>query len=179
MRLFLSIAPPADVIDDLALLTQRLRTVTRSVRPELWHITLAFLGEIDDETVPLIEGCVGEVAEISPPARLRLGGGGHFGASVLWAGVRGDTEGLHQLAEALRIELRTAGVGFDERPYRPHLTIARPPAGTTMAHLRADVDLLGRYRGPYWEVSEIHVACSHFPAVAAHEHLKSFRLAAR
>jgi 2'-5' RNA ligase len=178
LRLFLSVAPSAEAIEDLAMLARRLRSVTRTVRPELWHVTLVFLGEVDEETVPVIERSVAEVAQSGPAGRLRIGGGGRFGASVLWAGIRGDTELLHELAEALRIALRAAGVGFDERPYRPHLTIARPPAGTTMAHLRADVELLGRYRGPYWALDQVHLARSQFPAVASHEHLRSWPLAA-
>jgi 2'-5' RNA ligase len=176
VRLFLAIDPSPEAVDDLFQLTGRLRTVTRAVRPEQWHVTLAFLGEVAESGLPAVEGAVAEAVATAEPGTLRLGGGGRFGTSVLWAGVRGDLDLLKALAESLRTELGAAGIGYDDRPYRPHLTLARPGPGTTTAQLRADLELLGRYRGPYWPLDRLYLACSHFPAEQRHEKLASWPL---
>ena len=176
MRLFLAIDPSAEAIDDLARMTARLRSPGRAVRPEQWHVTLAFLGEVPESGLGAVAAAVAGATADAQPGTLRIGGGGRFGTSVLWAGLRGDIDALRGLAESLRLSLRTAGIGLEERPYKPHLTLARPAPGTTTAQLRADVELLARYRGPYWPFDRLYLACSHFPAEARHEKLTTWHL---
>ena len=178
IRLFVAVDPSGPAVADLAAAVRRLRTVPRRVRPELWHVTLAFLGEVDQAALPAVEGAIAEAAEKSRPGTLRIGGGGRFGASVLWAGLRGDTDALRALAAALRNSLRGADLLFDERPYRPHVTIGRPAGRATAEQLRADLELLGRYRGPSWPLDEIHLVRSYHQRGAAvqHERLSSWHL---
>jgi 2'-5' RNA ligase len=176
LRIFIAVDPSAEAVHDLALLVKRLRVVTRNVRPEQWHVTLAFLGDIEPETLPVVEQAVADAALASRPGQLRVGGGGRFGTSVLWAGLRGDVDTLRELAEGLRTSLKAAGLGFDERPYRPHVTIARPGPGASLTQLRADLELLSRYRGPYWPLEHVYVVRSHFPAPVRHERLGSWPL---
>ena len=177
MRLFLAVDPSAEAVDDLAQVVGRLRSPGRTVRPRQWHVTRAVLGEVPESELDVVSAAGTEAAEEAEGGKLRIGGGGRFGTSVLWAGLRGDVEALRGLADALRLSLRGAGIGLDERPYRPHLTLARPSPRTTLAQLRADVDLLARYRGPYWPLDHLYLACSHFPAEARHERLTTWRLA--
>jgi 2'-5' RNA ligase len=98
----------------------------RWVREDNFHITLRFLGETP---LPLIrrieEQPLGEGLSAFP---YRIGAIGRFRrdrGDILWAGV---SEGAEQLA-ALKASLDThlAGIGFppEDRPYRPHITVAR------------------------------------------------------
>ena len=51
MRLFVAIAPPAAVLDDLDALAAPLRAGRQDLRwtsREAWHVTLAFLGQVDE-----------------------------------------------------------------------------------------------------------------------------------
>jgi 2'-5' RNA ligase len=176
VRLFLAVDPSVEAVEDLARVVDRLRSPGRSVRPEQFHVTLAFLGEVPEESLDTVAVVVGDAAASAEPGQLRIGGGGRFGTTVLWAGLRGDVDALRGLADSLRSLLRAAGIGLDERPYRPHLTLARPSPRTTTAQLRADVELLARYRGPYWPLDHVYLACSHFPAQARHERLTTWPL---
>ena len=52
MRLFVALVPPADALAELAAAVDALRSTPglRWTRPEQWHVTLAFLAEVDDRT---------------------------------------------------------------------------------------------------------------------------------
>jgi 2'-5' RNA ligase len=56
---------------------------------------------------------------------LALAGGGHFGGRTLWTGVQGDRDRLGRLAESVNSVARRCHIKVDERPFRPHLTLAR------------------------------------------------------
>ncbi|WP_202456499.1 MULTISPECIES: hypothetical protein [unclassified Streptomyces] len=70
------------------------------------------------------------MAAVRPSLELSLHGGEHFDERVLWSGIDGDLEGLHELAEAVPARVRDRGVAFAERLLRPRLTLARTPATT-------------------------------------------------
>ncbi len=117
----------------MADLRRRIATVMaaagRTVRltpVDRWHVTLAFLGEIEPARLPDVEQAIGDVVP-SGPLRLRISGGGSFGrgrSAVLWAGLDGDVDGLADLHAALRRALVAGGLPHDERPFTPHLTVA-------------------------------------------------------
>jgi 2'-5' RNA ligase len=116
------------------------------------HLSLACLGEV---AAPRLAGRVerrGRTAGRHPPLRLQLADGGRFDRSVLWVGVDGDVEQLQRLAGSVAGAARHSGIAVEERPYRPHVTLARArPA----ADLRPLAALLEGYRGPAWSASEI------------------------
>jgi RNA 2',3'-cyclic 3'-phosphodiesterase len=93
---------------------------------------------------------------------LRLTDGGRFGRgrfTVLWVGVVGD--GLDDLARRVRQELEKTRLPYDNRPFRPHLTVARPGDKLDRDAIEADRELLARYRGPAWPIDEIRLMRSH------------------
>jgi 2'-5' RNA ligase len=187
VRLFVAAYPPAPVRADFAgvvagLHVGRPREQGRSVRlapPENWHVTLAFLGEVPDEKVDDVRGVVDRAVERwradrnagtpdadTPPGdapgapEVQITGGGTFGRNrftTLWAGLRGDVDGLARVAEALRGELRAARLPYDNKQFRPHLTIARPGDRITADELAADLAALDAYQGPPWTVDGIRV----------------------
>jgi 2'-5' RNA ligase len=140
VRLFAGLFPPLEAVSHLSTMVGQLGLTKRVIPSERWHITLAFIA--DGEAEPAL-AAMNEVQ--LPLGELRLRGGGHFGP-ILWAGVAGDVDGLEKLSRALRREMRARRLDTDDKRFRPHLTIARSPAATT---------LLREYEGPIWTPREI------------------------
>lgn len=147
MRLFVSIQPDAAVRAWFAASQERLGKALRRFSRELrWvdlasmHLTLAFLGEVDDAApmVQQLERCH------CLPMDLTVEGLGVFPnprrPSVLWAGVVDRTGRL----AALQADVATALAPFVEpecRPFEPHLTLARIKRGPH-SHLGAAIAAL-------------------------------------
>jgi len=77
VRLFVAIFPPAEAVTDLKSTVDRMHLSTaaaagRSVHldpPELWHVTLAFLGEVPAQRVPAIEARLGDIVDCTATAQ--------------------------------------------------------------------------------------------------------------
>lgn len=164
MRLFVALIPPAEVVAELRAATEALRVelgpALRWTRPEQWHLTLAFLAEVDDPTRTELADRLGRAAARAAPLTLSIGAGGRFGDRVLWARVRGDTERLRRLAGSVRAAARRSGLPVEDRPYRPHLTLARS-VGTD---LRPAVARLAGFEGTPWTASRLHLVRSRLGA---------------
>lgn len=178
MRLFVAVYPPESALDHLAAAVGRLRlgqaaadgTNVRLAGRPLWHVTLVFLGEVADDRAPAAaEAVQAGVARWRPASGtapvLQLAGGGRFGrgrSSVVWIGLAGEIDPLYQLTRSVRRSLRAARLGFDRKPFRPHLTIARPGDRLPATDLAADLAALARYAGPVWPVDRLRLVRS-FP----------------
>lgn len=167
MRLFAAVVPPPEQLDELGHVLDGLHRLPGAdglrwaSRPG-WHLTLAFMGEVDEELLPELRVRLARAAHRTPPFPLRLHGGGHFGRRALWAGIAGDLDTLRILAERSDAAARRAGVAMDEhRRYQAHLTIAR--ARAEGVDLRPFVDGLGGLEGTRWEVAELALVRSNLP----------------
>jgi 2'-5' RNA ligase len=161
MRLFVAVTPPPEAIDELRSATAAMRSAHPELRwslPAQWHLTLAFLGGVDDETRTDLSARLGRTAARHPPMRLALHGAGRFGDRVLWTRVEGDVGALRGLAASVRAAAQRAGIDVEDRPYRPHLTLAR---GRDGADLRPVVDALAGFAGRTWTAAELHLVRSH------------------
>ncbi|MCW3843394.1 RNA 2',3'-cyclic phosphodiesterase [Micromonospora yasonensis] len=177
MRLFVAVYPPRSAVEDLTAQVTRLRVGAASAAginvrladPANVHLTLAFLGDVEDDRLVEVESALGRAAETFRSARdgslrLRLGGGGSFGRgrfTVLWVDLRGDVEGLAVLARLIRLGLRRARLPHDEKPFRAHLTIARPGDRIDRAEILADRQTLHDYEGPEWPAQDLVLVRSH------------------
>jgi 2'-5' RNA ligase len=206
VRLFVAAYPPPGVRDDLAGLVGDLsvgqpRERGRSVRlapAENWHATLAFLGEVPDPQVDEVRLALDRAVErwrtaadagvpgVAPDAgtrdapQVQIAGGGTFGRSrftTLWAGLRGDVEALSGVAEAVRGGLREARLPYDDKRFRPHVTIARPGDRITADELAADLAALQEYEGPMWTVGDIRLMRSHLGPRPTYERMHEVPLA--
>jgi RNA 2',3'-cyclic 3'-phosphodiesterase len=106
------------------------------------HLTLAFLGELDEEQVDAATQSALAAASTAPPFTLTVAGLGIFGPPhaprVLWCGVGGDVPTLLRLQATLTRRLEAAGFPREERPFAPHLTLARfkqPPDSAALQRL--------------------------------------------
>lgn len=120
------------------------------------HFTLKFLGEIEEERVAAAKAAtsaaVGAARAVTngtgpdAPFRVGLEGLGAFpprGPSrVLWAGCGEGADALSALASAVEEAFTAAGFAREDRPFSPHLTLARvrdPDAGRRLARVLATV----------------------------------------
>ncbi len=242
VRAFVALVPPAGALAELEAAVAPVRAAHPGLRwtpPAQWHLTLAFLGEIDEGVLPELTGRLARAARRHPPAPLALAGGGRFGDRVLWtrvhpaptghtptepatepaaaepapehtaepapghiaappadgAGCAGPREspvatgrvlrsgrpqggeGLRRLAASVAAAARRSGIPVDDRPYRPHLTLAR---ARDRADLRPAVAALGTFAGSPWTPDALHLVRSRLGAgpggTAAHEVLATWPL---
>lgn len=118
----------------------------KPVSPSNVHITLKFLGEIYERTVPDIGSVVRQAATGISPFDLRLVDVGVFpnerSPRVVWVGMDG-TEPLTRMAAALEEGCEPLGFPRERRPFSPHLTLARVREG-----FRPDVsEFLAKHHG--------------------------------
>ncbi len=171
-RLFVALDVPADVRDALAALRTDLDGV-RWTRPAQLHLTLRFLGDTDAARIPDLEAALAEIA--APRLALRLGGLTAFLSPrrprVLVARVAPD-EALAELQRQIEEAVQALGWEPEERPFRPHVTLAR----LKHADPRAVRTYLGtRTVGAAFTADAFHLWASTLrPAGALHERLASF-----
>jgi 2'-5' RNA ligase len=143
MRSFIAIdveSPP------LRALLEELRAVgggVRTVAPENLHITLRFLGEIEEGRAGDVGGAMEEVCRSLSPFPLSFQGVGVFPGlkriRVVWVGVQEGKERLLALQGALEEALQ--GLGFPrEKRFHPHLTLGRVKSPRDTEELRRFVE---------------------------------------
>jgi RNA 2',3'-cyclic 3'-phosphodiesterase len=133
IRSFLAIDPPEEVLNGIDAVQRRLRKLIegdiRWVRPEGIHLTLKFFGDIFATDVANIASVAEKATEKERPFSLAIGGAGVFPdphrPRVLWLGMNGDVERLLVFQKGLDQSLHESGFLREERPFRPHLTVAR------------------------------------------------------
>lgn len=130
MRAFIAIELPASIREALAREQARFRAVSadaRWTRPEGIHLTLKFLGDISAGQEAEVKNALGRIERFER-FTVRVEGFGFFPDAkrprVFWAGLEAPP-GLARLAA--QVESAMACVGFppEDRPFRPHLTLAR------------------------------------------------------
>ncbi len=146
MRLFLAGLVPDAIKETLHAQLEPVRAATPQARwlpPGSLHLTLVFLGSVPDPTVPALRETFAGVCRRHRAISLTLSGVETFGPPrsprVLAATLAGEVEALQALATDARRAVETLVQLEPERPFRPHLTVARARS----AH--GDV-LLGRCR---------------------------------
>ncbi|MGH3343818.1 MAG: RNA 2',3'-cyclic phosphodiesterase [Carbonactinosporaceae bacterium] len=177
VRLFVALQPPDEVLEELAEATAALRRAhpaLRWTRPEQWHLTLAFLGEVGEDRLPALRERLERVAGRHAPLTLSLTGGDRFGREVLWAGVAGDLLGLERLAGSVSEAARGAEIRVDDRPYRPHLTLARTRRPTDLRRL---AKACAAFRGTPWAARELLLVRSHLGRRPRYDTVASWPLA--
>jgi RNA 2',3'-cyclic 3'-phosphodiesterase len=192
MRLFVAAYPPAEVCDHLARRLEDLQVTvaaarginTRLARRDTWHVTLVFLGEVAEQRAADVHGAIQRAvdawrAAASGAPTLQLAAGGRFGRgrfTLLWVGVDGDREALGRLSRQVRRELKRDRLPYDDRPFKAHVTIARPGDRLDRAAVDADRAVLAAYRGPAWPVETVELVRSHLGPKPWYEHLGAWSL---
>jgi RNA 2',3'-cyclic 3'-phosphodiesterase len=101
----------------------------RWVRPEGLHLTLAFLGDVEQERIEILSSTLGDAAQNNDSFNLRLAGCGVFPApekaKVIWVGTDQGTNELIKLKNMLDQKLLALGFEKEARAFKPHLTLGR------------------------------------------------------
>ena len=157
-RLFVGIALGDEWTERLSEVADRLQGAlgrrVRWVRPELYHVTIVFLGNQSPEAVDNIGEALQRATatvEAFPLhlTELRRLGGHEQGAIV--AGVEDTTGRLQAVRKALDGELRAQAIHFDAKPLVPHITLGRPRKGAG----RIDLPHVDLRDAPPLDVSEV------------------------
>lgn len=130
MRLFVGIRIPGDIAEKICGLTAKLAKKVKeakTVKPENLHITLKFLGEVEEEQLAGVGDVLGGAARNFKPFDITIGGVGGFPEGkkirVLWVGA--DSGGRLRLLNR-EIENKIEALGFSpDRRFKEHITIAR------------------------------------------------------
>lgn len=175
MRLFIATSFPGDVLRDLndrvAPLKPRLPPASW-VKPETQHLTFAFLGEQPESVVERIDIDGGAAFEAT------LHGCGMFGRRVAWVGVE-PRDAFIALGSRVRDALKRAAITFDDKPFKPHLTLARVRAPWPAAAVGTFASALRDWRSAPFAVASVILYASRLsPAGAIHTPLRTFGLSA-
>lgn len=130
MRLFIGIPLSAGVVAELAALTARLKSPNDGLRWSAeagWHITLQFLGQTSADQYACVAAGLRQIGHA--PFEIQLEPPGFFDrAGVFFAGVRVSSE-LIRLQEHVVAATWSCGFVPEDRPYHPHITLAREKGG--------------------------------------------------
>lgn len=135
-------------VGDLVRRLEATRADVRWTKAGGFHLTLMFLGEIDEAQSGRVMTALGEVVGRHRPFALRLQGTGAFPGErnprVLWIGVAAGPR-LAELQDDLEKALESEGFAREERPFKPHLTLGRVKGrGRPLERLMAELAAHGQ-----------------------------------
>lgn len=144
-RLFVAIELPQDILRVIEGIQAQTRenlgeaaSLLRWSRPESIHITLQFLGETPTARIPSITEALQQACAGAGPFSLEVGGLGAFPnvrrPRVVWVGLGGDTGAAVRLTTSIQEALAPLGFAPD-KPFSPHMTIARVREGNAIGKL--------------------------------------------
>ncbi len=157
MRLFVAIDLNENVIERISSVQEKLRSGDfdlKLVEADNLHLTLKFLGEVDQKQNAHIEKLVSEAVKEFQGFTLSFHGIGYFGSErymrVIWAGVKEGGEQFVKLAQSL--DMKLSFIRKDEHEPSPHLTIARVRSGRNSEILAREISSLRDVK-----IGEVHV----------------------
>lgn len=149
-RLFTGLELPEHTVDRLSMLRAKL-SGARWIDPELYHITLRFVGDVDEIAARAFASALSEID--FTPFELSFSGLGSFGGNkprALWVGIK-PCEPLTRLQKAHERAARLAGLPPEPRNFMPHVTLARLK-DTRPAHLAEYLSYFGGFMAQPFQV---------------------------
>lgn len=132
MRTFIAIELPKQIKDVLADLQAHLKQSNADVKwvkPENIHLTLKFLGEIDEDKLVKITEIIERIASQKKQFQIKLSRLGAFPKKgfprVLWVSVDKGDEETKAIVKELEENIERLGIPKEERPFSSHITIGR------------------------------------------------------
>ena len=151
IRLFVGLGLPEALSERLTGLRGQIPGA-RWVPPENHHITLRFIGEVDEETAGDVDAALSRID--APPFEVALQGVGHFESRglvrALWAGVAREPA-LDHLQARVETACQRAGLAPEGRKFHPHVTLARC-RDTRTARIAGFLADHGGFRAPAFPV---------------------------
>ncbi|MFH1868524.1 MAG: RNA 2',3'-cyclic phosphodiesterase [Candidatus Omnitrophota bacterium] len=132
MRTFIAIALTEEAHEELSSLQDSLRKSgadIKWVKPDHIHLTLKFLGEIDEEQAAEIKASIDETVKNQKPFDIHLAKIGAFPRiafpKIVWVGIDEGSQGCMALAKSVEEAMQRLGFEKEKRPFSPHLTLGR------------------------------------------------------
>lgn len=132
-RLFFALWPSSAMAERLATLAKDCHASCggRTMRRETLHLTLAFIGELDEARLPALRAAAATLFAAATGAAPKafflsldqLGYWPHNG--IVWAGCSAPDAAVMSLADGLAATLQTAGFALEARAFLPHVTLLR------------------------------------------------------
>jgi len=149
MRTFIAIPFPKKTLDRLALIQKNLQSGILEdmswVNPMSVHLTLKFLGDVDEPTIFKVTRELEKVGRTTTEFNIACGGIGCFPndrhPKVIWFGVHADSQ-LWELQNQVENFCFDLGFPREERKFSPHLTLGRiknEMVSPAMIHLQSEI----------------------------------------
>lgn len=162
MRLFVALDLSESVRTAISTFCEKIRRAfpaARWVRPEGIHVTLKFIGEVNEDRVAPIQAALGKIHSTAP-VELNFRGTGFFPNErrprVFWVGIEASPN-LAQIASEIESELEPIGIARESREFRPHLTLARIEEPRGIETLHAALQGAGPKEFGSTKTSEMHL----------------------
>jgi len=150
MRTFIAIELPEEIKTILSRIQDELKQThadVKWVKPENIHLTLKFLGEIEQDLVKKIQSALSEIAQKNSIFTLGLSNIGAFPKlqypRVVWIGIKHDQR-FFEIAGDLEKGLIKIGLPAESRPFSSHITLGRVRSGLNRKALVEKLDFLNR-----------------------------------
>jgi 2'-5' RNA ligase len=167
IRTFIGIALDKAIRDRTVALQEtlgRTGTEVKWVEPENLHVTMLFLGEVDEREIPKVCGIVAEVSQQHSSFLMSVESAGCFPnprrPRILWVGIAEGSQPLCAIHDALEIPLQELGYRREERKYTPHITLGRVKSDRSTDKLSAALAQHAGWKGGELWVRELHVMSS-------------------
>ncbi len=169
-RLFVALPCPVSVRDGLAAALAPVREQTsehlRWVPEDTWHLTLAFLGDVENTRADIVTEAVEAAVVDHAPFEITIKGASRFGRGLLFLSVDDEAfAAASALGQSVRRSLAAAHVWADGNALHPHLTLARQRDRRGRGVSRSQLDAVQSAAGPRgahgWTADEVVVFRSH------------------
>ena len=147
MRLFIAVELNEEVRNVLVSICKQLRPRVSDVRwtsPEQLHLTIKFLGEVEESRISELTNAIDSAAQNARPFDFRLDGAGcfpsHGPARIVWAGLHEATGRLFKLVSEVEAAMEAPGFPRESREFSPHVTIGRVKEDRSAGRIRSMVE---------------------------------------
>lgn len=149
IRAFIACDVPESILEKTSKVRDGLEKIDADVswaRISGIHITLKFLGDIEEKNIDGVAAVIAEKAKGQRPFDVNVRGSGAFpnlkNMRVVWLGMEDGEKGLSHLRQALDDGLKALGFEPEEREFRPHLTLGRVKGSGNKEELAMAVSML-------------------------------------
>ena len=178
LRLFIAIAVPLEVRKEIGRAQDQLRRDSRQAsirwtRPEQFHVTLKFLGDVLGEQVEALKTAVSKVCTGFSAIKLSAHGIGFFPSEkrprVIWAGIENESGQLVELNECIDAAVWSFAPSTKAERFAGHITLGRfkPGFHSAIPKLHERASVLGYRHFGDWQALEVEIVRSKLTSTGA------------
>jgi len=164
IRAFIAIELPETIKSSIETIQARLKSLElplRWVRVENIHLTMKFLGDIEEIEIESIESVLRDSVKMQAPLTLSAKGVGVFPGirrpRVLWVGIHDHETGLAGLQKSIENQLHRIGYSKEGRPFKGHLTVGRAKGYVDERKLKEALDSFLAFESSLFTVNEFFI----------------------